>query len=305
MGCAKKVVTIRSKFRELSYDSHEDNWGEFKQLAKLTAMRRAPDGVYYLGNFWRGPLLYALVSYYKPRNILEFGTGRGYGASSMAKAGLDQDFECTVWTIDRVSPSIRQPWPIDEGNGPTVKFLSLQEVWERYVPVEIRERIRCLTGNSYYVMREWKRWRLPSIDFFFIDGGHNYWTVKHDFIAALRIANPKAVFVFDDYGARKGYGVKRLIDKEILPKCPSNSIEIIDTLAEQARPASEGQVEHKMVLLDTQRIPDIGTHFYSNTEKKIYMSIYPWLAMSQNAIASIKKLGKIGLKKLGILRSTQ
>jgi len=80
-------------------------------------MRKAPDGTYYPGNWWRRPLLYALVGYYKPINVLEFGTGRGYGAISMVKASLNQGFECTIWTIDRVSPLIPQPWPIDEEEG--------------------------------------------------------------------------------------------------------------------------------------------------------------------------------------------
>jgi len=295
MDLGKKKVTISSKLQELGYSRMESNWAEFNQLAKLTALRQAPDGTYYLGNWWRGPLLYALVGHYKPMNVLEFGTGRGYGAISMAKASLDQGFECNIWTIDRISPSTPQPWPIDEGEGPAVKYLSLQEVWEKYLPVEVRERIHCLTGDSFRVMRRGKKSGLPQIDFFFIDGGHDYWTVKHDFIAALQVTNPGAIFVFDDYGARQGYGVKPLIDKEIATKCP-NGVEIIDTFAEQARPPSEGRVEHKMAIVDTQGIPDLSVLFYSNTAGKIYLSIYPCLAIGRNAVASIKKLGKAGLK---------
>ena len=54
MGCAKKKVTINSKLQELDYSRMESNWAEFKQLARLTAMRQASDGTYYLGNWCEG-----------------------------------------------------------------------------------------------------------------------------------------------------------------------------------------------------------------------------------------------------------
>jgi len=298
MDRGKKKVTISSKLQELRMES---DWDEFKQLAKLMAMRQAPDGTYYLGNWWRGPLLYALVGHYKPMNVLELGTGRGYGAISMAKASLDQGFECTIWTIDRVSPLAPQPWPIDEGEEPALKCLSLREVWEKYLPVEVRERIHCPTGDSLRVMRRWKRSGLPQIDFFFIDGGHDYWTVKHDFIAALQVANPGAIFVFDDYGARQGYGVKPLIDKEAAPKCP-NSVEIIDTFAEQARPPSEGRVEHRMAIVDTKGIPNLLTHFYSEAYAKRFMVTYFLLNMGRNAMAIRRRIARSGIRMAGVRR---
>jgi len=79
-----KLKLVTEKIRELGFDLGEKAQDEFKQLAMITALRQAQDGTYYIRNWWRGPLLYALLSHYRPHNVLEFGTGRGYGALSMA-----------------------------------------------------------------------------------------------------------------------------------------------------------------------------------------------------------------------------
>ena len=144
-------------------------------------------------------------------------------------------------------------------------------------------------------MRRWEKSGLPQIDFFFIDGGHGYGTVKHDFIAALQVANPGAVFIFDDYGARQGYGVKPLIDKEIVPKCP-NGVEIIDTFTEQARPPSEGRVRHKMAIVDMKGIPNLLTHFCSEAYVKRFMATYFLLNMRRNAMAVGRRIAGLGLR---------
>ena len=287
-----KLKLVTEIMQELGFDLGEKAKDEFRQLAGITALRQARDGTYYDRNWWRGPLLYALVSHYRPRSVLEFGTGRGYGALSMAKASLEQGFECRVWTIDRIPPATRQLWPIDEGNGAKTKSLALDEVWEQSVSIKIRERISCLSGDSYSAMREWKRLGRPNIDFFFIDGGHDYRTVKHDFIAGLRVANSGAAFLFDDYGKRKGYGVKRLIDNECIPKCAHGSVEIIDTFAGGDLPSAEGKVDHKMALLDTRHIPELNRHFYSTARARRYMASYQIIRFGRNSALPFRTLAR-------------
>lgn len=282
--------------KDLGFDLDEKAKDEFMQLAKITALRQAQDGTYYVRNWWRGPLLYALVSHHRPRSVLEFGTGRGYGALSMAKASIERGFECRIWTIDNISPATRQRWDIDEGKGPTTKSLTLDEIWEKSVSARMRERISCLTGDSYSVMREWKRRGLPNIDLFFIDGGHDYRTVKHDFIAALRVANSGAAFLFDDYGKRKRYGIKKLIDYECIPKCVPGSVEIIDTFAGSDLPDAEGKVDHKMALLDTRQISELRQHFYSRARARMYMRSYQIIRLGRKCVLPIRTLTRRYLK---------
>lgn len=285
-----KMKLVTEKMQELGFDLDEKAKDEFKQLAKITALRQAQDGTYYVRNWWRGPLLYALVSHYRPRNVLEFGTGRGYGALSMAKASIERGFECKIWTIDHIPPTTRQRWDIDEGNGPATKSLTLDEVWEKSVSAGMGEPISRLTGDSCSVMREWKRCGRPDIDFFFIDGGHDYKTVKHDFIAALRVANSGAAFLFDDYGKRKRYGIKKLIDNECLPKCAQGSVEVIDTFAGRDLPDAEGKVDHKMALLDTKQIPELNKHFYSAARARMHMVSYQIIRFGRKYALPIRTL---------------
>ena len=67
-------------FSELSL---EDYW----TLGNATS--RSEGAGDQLLEFYRGPLLYALICHLKPRRILEFGTGGGYSTLCMAKALSD------------------------------------------------------------------------------------------------------------------------------------------------------------------------------------------------------------------------
>ena len=221
----------------------------FRGLARLTALKQAPDGAVHLGHWRRGPFLDALVKRLKPRHILEFGTGRGYGALCMARASVEGGFDCTVWTIDMIPTTQPQPWLLDEGAGAVSIHASLEQVWSKHMPAAWIQRIRCLTGDSRSVMKRWRRESLPRIDGCFIDGGHDYGTVKHDFVAALRIANPRCSFLFDDYTDRKGYGVKQFFDSELAPKLPAEAWEVLDPLTWDETRFGE-KVAHKLVLLN-------------------------------------------------------
>ena len=266
------IVSVQQKILQLGGIDESDRWAQQRHWARLTALKYSA-GAFHLGHWWRGPLLYSLVQYYKPRHILEFGTGRGYGALCMAQASLDAQFECTIWTIDMVPPTQHQEWAIDEGSGPEFRQLALKQVWDKHFPTTLTQRIRLLTGDSASVMREWRRERRPYIDFCFIDGGHNYWTVKHDFIAGLNVARSRCSFLFDDYTKRRGYGVTRLIDQDIMPQVPREAVEVLDTFSHVD--TTDGNVAHRMALLDGTQgdtIP-IG-RFYSSMAVKTFVLIY-------------------------------
>ncbi len=258
-----KTVLVTDKIRELGGDPRDEAWEPLRKLARLTALRQGADGSFFVPNWRRGPLLYSLVRHRRPARILEFGTGRGYGALAMAQAAVDAGVNATVWTIDVRPPDEPLQYAIDEGRGPEMRSLSVREVWERHVPAPLRERVRCLTGGSRSVMRGWKRQGLPSVDFVFIDAGHDYGAVKDDFCSALGIAQAGTFFLFDDYGDRPGFGVKRLVDEEIAPRCPPALLEIVDTLAGAALPAPYRDIDHRMAALDLAEIADPLRHFYS------------------------------------------
>ncbi|MBI3021868.1 MAG: class I SAM-dependent methyltransferase [Candidatus Omnitrophica bacterium] len=269
---------------------HEAQEASFQRLARLTALKQAPDGTFHLGHWRRGPFLSALVKRLRPRHILEFGTGRGYGALCMAQASVEGGFDCTVWTIDVIPTTQPQPWLLDEGAGAVHIHASLEEVWSKHVPVEWTQRIRCLTGDSRSVMRRWRREGLPRVDCCFIDGGHDYATVKHDFVAALRIANPRCSFLLDDYTERKGYGVKRFFDRELAPRLPAEAWEILDPMAWDETAFGE-KVPHKMVLLKGEAFGALTlAQLYSPREVRAFDRWDAWRTDSQRLARRVKAL---------------
>lgn len=54
---------------------------------------------------------------------------------------------------------------------------------------------------------------LPPADLIFIDGGHDYLTVKHDTELAMARIRPGGVVVWHDYNAVPEIGVRRLVDE--------------------------------------------------------------------------------------------
>ena len=275
------MCSVTDKLSQLGERVDEARWSSLRELARLTALKRSPNGQVHLGHWWRGPLLYALVRRYRPRQVLEFGMGRGYGAVCMAQAAIDAGFECTVWTIDVVPPSYRQPWLLDEGSGAQLRSLSVQEVWEQHISTAVRQRVRWVTGESAVVMKRWIKQGRPRIDFCFLDAGHDYWAVKQDWMTALRIANPGCGMLFDDYTDRRTYGVKRLIDREIQPKLPGRVVEIVTMRSHDHTPYDE-HLEHEMAWLSGEYIGDDPLkQFYSDSEIWRFERAYRWRAHTQ------------------------
>ena len=172
------------------------------------------DGKVIEVNFNRGALLYALISKYQPKNVLEFGTGGGFSTMCMAWAMADNDIDGTIFSIDQfdIKASLKRPIDLNDGNGVVMETISNAELWKKAVPAKWLSKIKILTGYSSQIMTKEK---FPKIDFAYIDGAHFYEGVKYDFYSFLKVSNEKFAILFDDYIDRPWYGVKKLIDNEI------------------------------------------------------------------------------------------
>ena len=248
------IDAVEAPALELPVDPDGARWASLRRLAAVTALKRLPDGDYTLGHWWRGPLLYTLVQRYRPRHVLEIGTGRGYGAACMAQASLDAGFECTVWTIDALSVDAIQMCALDAGDGPAVRPVSLRALWERHVPAAIASRVRWLTGDSARVLRRWKHEGRPGVQLAFIDGGHDVASVRHDFLGALAIADPGCTFVFDDYTERPGYGVREVVDRDIRRTLPAKAVVVVDALTWDVL-ADGRRAHHQMAVIRGECLP--------------------------------------------------
>jgi len=188
----------------------------FWKLGDLTALRQDNTGRSYRANYERGILLYALIAKYRPQTVLEFGTGRGYGCLCMAWSMEDYGIPGRIFTIDMTPAHERFSWPIDwdDGTGPRVETLARNDVWRKTAPASWLGHVNVLTGFSGQVM---SAHQLPKIDLAFIDGGHGYEAVRHDFYSVLNVAADRFGILFDDYAPMPGFGIQKLIDNEVAP----------------------------------------------------------------------------------------
>ena len=198
---------------------------KFWTLGDATALRVRQDGTFFRANYERGILLYALVAKHRPNTVLEFGTGRGYGSLCMAWAMRDFGITGTINTIDMVSPSKRFKWPIiwPGSNEANVRHLSRHDVWQEVAKSSWMKHIDNMVGLSGAVMQSYSG---RPVDFAFIDAGHGYQSVRHDFIMSLQHASDSIGVLFDDYSTEDwGLGTQKLISDDVLPYCSPSLIQ--------------------------------------------------------------------------------
>jgi predicted O-methyltransferase YrrM len=120
-----------------------------------------------------GQLLYRLVQYYKPGQVLELGTSLGVTASYLASGNSDAN----ILTFEG-SKAIAE--------SATNNFQSLG-----------LNNIELITGNFDETLSPTIK-RFPSIDFAFIDGNHRYKPTINYFNQILTNTNNSSVLIFDD-----------------------------------------------------------------------------------------------------------
>jgi len=210
-----------------SINSKDLDLNDFWTLGNATSLSEDTHGEQL--EFHRGPLLYALIAYLKPKKILEFGTGGGYSALCMAKALDDYDLDGKIFTIDRVAndEKINRFFKLPGDISPQKKKISNKELWKLIVKENLINKITPIQGYSGIVMEKNK---ISDFDFCYIDGVHTYDGTKHDFFSYLKVATKKFSILFDDYIDRDFYGVKDFVDNEVKPHF---KLSLIDTDPEE------------------------------------------------------------------------
>ena len=135
-----------------------------------------------------------LVSYLQPKIILEIGTYKGRTTYNMAKNTPDTT---KIITID---PCL----DVNYFSGSDARYLQKKsEIGTSFIGTEVENKIIQIYEDSTSMECQRQLDKVlngEKIDFAFIDGGHTYENIKHDFEELiLPRLNKRGVALFDDY----------------------------------------------------------------------------------------------------------
>ncbi len=247
-------VDVKEKVAELVEAAPD--WPAFVRLGDLTKLRYNADGTFQRPNFESGPLLHALVRHFRPQTVLEIGTGRGFGAISLAMGLRDAGIPGRVVTLDVLPHDQPQQWAIDDGRGPRVDSLSRREVWESHVDTALRSRIECRCGDSTTLLDQLIADPSFRADLVYVDADHDWPGVRHDYLASLLVAARPFRILFDDYQpASDLYGVRRLVDDEIARDFDLEAIHTDGRWHDGANAAAPlAESTYAQILLDSEKL---------------------------------------------------
>lgn len=279
-----REIKINEFIKELTDNIPPEN--EFMELYKSTPIF-AEKGKEFRINFERGMLLYALITKYQPKTILEIGTAEGYATLCMAWAMTNNNIDGQIFTIDPVSHTEPRKRIIDLKNTGTSKMemLSRSELWEKVAPKKWLEKIEVLEGFSGDVIRNKQ---FPKIDLVFIDGNHNYDAVKSDFYYCIELVSDRFGILFDDYIPNEKINVKKLIDDEISKKLKTV---LIDTNTNrQIRDMQiESDFQIKMCWIHDEDLKKPISSMFPKQERRKFLEKY---AQYEKRIRLRKKINK-------------
>jgi len=277
------VIKVQEFISGIFPEESEHDWSDLNEIAKLTALRRERSGEYYISNFWRGPMLYSLVRALKPASILELGTGRGYGAFCVAKALVDGEIDGKLITVDRTPGDEAYDWAyVNDAQENVSKNISLNDFWSQHLPVDLNERIEFRCGDTASVHKLLAD-QTQKVNLVFIDGDHTYNGVSLDFLSSHSVSAPNAVFVFDDYSAASGYGIRKLINEEL---ARFYSVKVIDM---ELTAAHDVSVDHMMAICNNEA-SDIDSNFTSPSDLRFkYLLLRRWVRSQIIQVARVLK----------------
>lgn len=204
------IIDFETFFKKINTSIPDEK--EFIKIGDATALLFKNNNFLRM-NYERGMVLYALISKYRPKHILEFGTASGYSTLCMAWALTDNDIDGKIYSIDLESPQLVKKHVIQWPNGePHFENISTYEIWKKIAKPEWLEKIDIFTG---YTGEVFEKNIFPKFDFGYIDAAHFYTGVKNDYYNFLINSSDSFGILFDDYVSREHYGVKKLIDDEI------------------------------------------------------------------------------------------
>ena len=167
-----------------------------------------------------GDLFLEEIQKSNPKSFLEIGIFHGVTARNVCELMYQnhgQDFNYTgIDIFDEGDQYKDEVAPIKTFNNPLKNFYfkhikkqnpySLEAVED--LLSKFKKNVTLLRGNSNEIL---KNIELEKVDFIFIDGGHEYNTVKNDLAHSHRLLKNKGIILCDDLNLSQALGVRQAI----------------------------------------------------------------------------------------------
>ena len=185
---------------------------KYKKYFRKTSLKQKGVGDFFLKE----------VSINKPKVFLEIGVFHGVTARNVCEllnslhgnefkyVGLDL-FEENLENEDEVIPNTKFSNPLKNIYFNYIKKLdpySLEAVND--LLKKFKNNVSLIKGNSNVIL---KKIDTSKIDYVFLDGGHDYQTVKNDLNCCREVINNGGTVLCDDYDLSYAPGVKKAIDE--------------------------------------------------------------------------------------------
>ena len=185
---------------------------KFHKYFRKTSLKKSADGDFFLKQ----------IRIKKPKSFLEVGVFHGVTARNVCELlyqihkddfkyiGLDL-FEENNDTKSEIIPNTNFSNPIKKLY---FKYIKKQNPYSIEAVEDLlkkfKKNIHLIKGNSNIKL---KKIDMTKIDYVFLDGGHDYETIKNDLNNCIEVINNKGTILCDDYNLSYAPGVKKAIDE--------------------------------------------------------------------------------------------
>ncbi len=188
---------------------------KYKKYFRKTSLKQKGDGDFFLNQ----------IAIKKPKCFLEVGVFHGVSARNICELlftihkndfsyiGLDL-FEKSDENVSEIIPNTNFSNPFKQFYFKYLKKkdpYSLESVKDLLKKFE--KNVYLIKGNSNKVL---KKIDMSKVDYVFLDGGHDYNTVKNDLNNCIEVVNKNGTILCDDYNLPYAPGVKKAIDEFVM-----------------------------------------------------------------------------------------
>jgi predicted O-methyltransferase YrrM len=167
------------------------------------------NGKLLISNFERGIILRKITREKTPKNILELGTGRGFGSICMADCIKAEKIDATIKTIDCIHENEKQKWPYQKNGLNHTDEISLKSFWEKEYG-DLNKLIKRYNGKTSDIIQVFLK-NAQRFDFIFMDAAHDFKSVYLDLAGSISVLNSGGSLLMDDYAPTESFGLATCI----------------------------------------------------------------------------------------------